>query len=146
MTRIGATAAVATLVVGLQTASAADYPISGAWTFAPTSSEGIISVRSACRAFRYREQVAQAGAAARLVVFDAKRSTWYDKQHVRSCRILSVSRTGARLFAVRESCVATPGSGREQRSYRLKQLNSLQVLISIDGEQRRRPGQLIGCP
>ena len=123
---------------------AANYPISGAWTVAPSNSRQIVDVRHACQAFRRKEDLATKASAGRLVVFRAGKSTWYNTRGTRMCRNVSGKTVGNKSFHLIDICRNSTGH-IEQESYTLKPLNSLQVFIAPD-RAGSRTYELIRCP
>lgn len=124
-------------------AAAAGYPISGAWTVAPSNSRQIADVRRACQAYRRKENLAQRASAGRLIVFKSDVSTRYDKSGTHTCRNLISTAVGKRSFHLVDLCES--GRERKRESYKLRRLNSLQVFITPDGGSTTSY-ELIGCP
>ena len=123
---------------------AASYPISGAWTVAPSNSRQIVFVRHACQAFRRKEGLTKKGSAGRLVIFRLGESTWYNRRGTRVCRNIFSKPVDKKSFRLVDVCRTSTGHA-EQESYTLKRLNSLQVFITPDGTGSRTY-ELIGCP
>ena len=86
MKRCGLALCLAILINGHGQTLAANYPISGAWTVAPTNSRQIVYVRHACQAFRRKEDLTLKAAAGRLVILRAGESTWYNNIGTRVCQ------------------------------------------------------------
>jgi hypothetical protein len=125
-------------------ALAANYPISGAWTVAPSNSRQIVDVRRACQAFRRKEDLEAKGSAGRLVVFWGEESTWYNRHGTRVCRNISNKATDKSSFHVVDVCRNETGH-TQQKSYTLKRLNRLQVFIT-PSDSASSTYELIGCP
>jgi hypothetical protein len=138
-------AAVAALLGGQGAAPAANYPIAGAWTVAPSNSSEIAKVQRACQAYRRKENLAERGAEGHLMVFKSDTMTKYDKDGAHVCKNVSVRPSGKKTFELVDSCPAASGRGRVRTQYKIRELNSLQVFIIPEG----RSGdsyELVGCP
>jgi hypothetical protein len=126
-------------------AAATGYPISGAWTVAPSNSRQIAYVRRACQAYRRKENLAETASAGHLIVFRSNVSTRYDNSGIRTCRNLMSTAVGKRSFHLVDLCRDASGHDKKRESYKLRRLNSLQVFITPDGGSTRSY-ELIGCP
>lgn len=132
------------ILIAAPGALATTYPISGAWTVAPSNGRQIAAVQRACQAFRRKEDVKAKGSAGRLVVFRGGESTWYNGRGARTCRNLSNRAADKRSFYLVDSCRDDAGH-TQQKSYTLKRLNSLQVFIT-PSDAGSNTYELIGCP
>lgn len=143
MKRCGLALCLAILINGHGQTLAANYPISGAWTVAPTNSRQIVYVRHACQAFRRKEDLTLKAAAGRLVILRAGESTWYNNIGTRVCQNVSSKAVGKKSFHLVDVCRENSGH-IERKSYTLKRLNSLQVIITPDSVGSGTY-ELIGC-
>jgi hypothetical protein len=125
-------------------AAAAGYPISGAWTVAPSNSRQIADVRRACQAYRHNQNLEKRASAGRLIVFKSNVSTHYDRSGTRTCQNLMSTAVGKKSFHLVDLCEYASGHEKKRESYKLRRLNSLQVFITPDGGSTTY--ELIGCP